>query len=187
MIKRFDLRGTPLSGLMEIQRHPIQDERGHFERFFCADELRAAGMHEAIAQINRTLTRLRGTVRGLHYQIAPHGETKLVSCIRGEVFDVAVDLRRQSSTFLAWYGTILSEVNRMTLLVPDGFAHGFQTLCDDCELLYLHSARYASQAESGVHPEDPRIGIRWPLEITGMSQRDATREMLPYDFPGVPT
>ena len=142
MSERFDILRTKLPGLELIQRRPIEDGRGFLERLFCADELGPLLAGKAIVQINRTSTSRRGTVRGLHFQYPPYAETKLISCLQGEVFDVAVDLRRGSPTFLSWHGEILSAANHRTLLIPEGFAHGFQTATDDCELLYLHTAPY---------------------------------------------
>ena len=137
-----------------------------------------AGWRKPIAQINHTFTQRQGTVRGMHFQRAPHAEMKLVNCIRGTVFDVAVDLRASSETFLRWHAEELTPDNGRSLLIPEGFAHGFQALSDDCELVYLHSAAYAPGAEAGVNPLDPRLGVCWPLPITEMSTRDAGHPML---------
>jgi dTDP-4-dehydrorhamnose 3,5-epimerase len=138
-----------------------------------------------IAQINRTFTAKRGTVRGMHLQYSPHAETKFVSCLRGEVFDVAIDLRSGSSTFLQWHAQILSADNHMTMMIPEGFAHGLQTLSDDCELLYLHTAAFHPEAEGGFNAQDPLFAIRWPLAITEQSARDTALGMLAHGFTGV--
>jgi dTDP-4-dehydrorhamnose 3,5-epimerase len=180
---RFDFRSTELDGLFVVRRKPLQDERGFFERIFCRDEFSALG--KVPVQINHTLTRMPGTVRGMHFQHPPHAEAKLVTCLRGMVFDVAVDLRAESPTFLGWHGEILSDSNFRSLFVPEGFAHGFQTLDHDCELLYLHSAAYFVAAEGGIHPKDPRVGVRWPREITNLSPRDASHQFIPEDFTGI--
>ena len=182
---RFSFRGTSIEGLVVVDRQCIADNRGFFSRFYCASEFADAGCRLDIAQINHTMTRSRGAVRGLHYQLAPHAETKFVSCLQGEVFDVAVDLRRDSPTFLKWHGEILSEHNRASLLIPEGFAHGFQTLCDDCELVYLHSTSHHPGSESAVHLRDPRVGVEWPLPFTEISSRDERHAFLPPDFKGV--
>lgn len=182
---RFDFTATGLVGLTVVGRKPIEDARGFFSRFWCAEELREAGWGKPIAQINHTLTRRRGAVRGMHFQHSPHAEAKLVSCLRGEVFDVAVDLRRGSPTFLRWHGEVLSAANHRSLLIPEGFAHGFQTLAEDCELLYLHSAPYQPGAEGAVNAADPRLGIAWPLPISEQSDRDRAHAMLAADFPGI--
>ena len=182
---RFDILDTPLSGLRILQRKPIGDSRGYLERLFCAEELQALTPDKPIAQINHTLTARRGTVRGLHFQRPPHAEIKFVSCLRGEVFDVAVDLRHNSPTFLHWHAQVLSADNHKTFVIPEGFAHGFQTLSDDCELIYFHTAAYCLDAEGGVNVTDPKIAIAWPLDIVGWSDRDRSHPMLGADFRGV--
>lgn len=175
----------PLAGLALIERKALEDARGVFCRMFCAEELACAGWQQPIAQINHTITRQRGTVRGLHYQKSPHAEMKLVSCIRGEVWDVVVDLRRDSPTFLHWHAERLSAGNARSLLIPQGFAHGFQTLSDDVEMLYCHSAAYAPDFEQGLNPTDPRLAIAWPLPITGLSPRDTGHSLLTPAFAGL--
>ncbi len=182
---RFNFRATPIPGLMLVERLHQEDSRGFLSRLYCADEFRAIGINAPISQINHTLTRRKGTVRGMHYQLPPHAETKLVSCLRGEFFDVAVDLRRNSPTFLKWHGEILSATNQRSLLIPKGFAHGFQTLSDDCELLYLHTAAYEQTSEAAVNAFDPRLKIAWPIEISEMSDRDRNHPTLSPEFSGV--
>jgi dTDP-4-dehydrorhamnose 3,5-epimerase len=171
-MSRFQIDDTPLSGLRVVARQRLGDSRGSLSRLFCADELAAAGWSGPIAQINHTVTVRQGTVRGMHYQRPPHAEKKLVSCVRGEVLDVAVDLREGSPTRLQWHAVRLSADNGLALLIPEGFAHGFQALTDNAELLYCHSAAYAPGAEAGLHPLDPRLGIAWPLAVAEMSDRD---------------
>lgn len=185
-MSRLPSVATPIAGLRVVTRQPRADARGSFERLFCADELLDAGWSRPVVQINRSRTALAGTVRGLHFQHPPHAETKLVSCLRGEVWDVALDLRRGSPTFLQWFGTALSEANGQALLIPRGCAHGFQVLSDGAELLYCHDAAYEPAAEDGVHPLDPRIAVRWPLAVSGLSGRDAGRAPLDADYDGVP-
>ena len=182
---QLEVSAAPLVGLKIIQRRYIEDSRGYFSRVFCADELKEIGFPVAIAQINQTLTRRCGAVRGMHFQRPPHAEIKVVSCLRGRVFDVAVDLRRGSPTFLNWHGEVLSAENRKSLLIPEGFAHGFQALSDDCELLYLHSASYAPLAEGALNIGDPRLSIEWPLPIRAMSERDRLHPNLDLDFLGI--
>jgi dTDP-4-dehydrorhamnose 3,5-epimerase len=155
------------------------------ERLFCSSELAEVIEGTSIAQINHTLTRARGTVRGLHFQHPPYAEIKLVTCLHGEVFDVAVDLRRGSPTFLSWHAERLSGENHRTLAIPRGFAHGFQTLSEDCEMLYLHSAAYQPAAEAGLNPRDPRLAIHWPDEIAQLSERDASHPFIDESFQGV--
>jgi dTDP-4-dehydrorhamnose 3,5-epimerase len=171
-MSRLLVTPLPLSGLVRVQRRRFTDERGFLARVFCAQELAAAGWHKPVAQINHGHTAHRATVRGMHFQTPPHTEMKLVSCLRGRVFDVAVDLRRGSPTFGRWHAEELAAEDGTALLLPEGFAHGFQALSDDIELLYCHSEPYVPGAESGVHPLDPRLGIAWPLRPTGVSPRD---------------
>lgn len=177
-LARFTVDPTPLGGLVRVERRRVEDERGFFSRLFCAEELAGAGFDLPVAQINQTLTRRRGTARGLHFQLPPHAEIKLVSCLRGEVFDVAVDLRRSSPTFLRWHGEVLTSDNQRSLLIPRGFAHGFQSLADDCELLYLHSHPYVTRSEGAVNLLDPAVGIEWPLPFTAVSARDRTHPLI---------
>ncbi|MFM7576864.1 MAG: dTDP-4-dehydrorhamnose 3,5-epimerase family protein, partial [Microcystaceae cyanobacterium] len=131
-----------IAGLKTVTRQPIGDRRGFLARLFCAEELKEAGWHKPIAQINHTYTAQAGTVRGLHYQNPPHAEMKLVTCIQGQIWDIAVDLRANSPTFLTWQGAVLSAENHSALLIPEGCAHGFQALTDDVELIYCHSVPY---------------------------------------------
>lgn len=185
MSARFDILETPLSGLRILQRKPIGDNRGYLERLFCSEELQALAAGRHIAQINHTLTASNGTVRGMHFQRPPHAEIKFVSCLRGEVFDVAVDLRDNSPTFLCWHAEVLSADNHRTLVIPEGFAHGFQTLTDDCEMLYFHTAAYQPGAEGGLNAQDPRLAIQWPLPVVGLSPRDSAHPLLGEGFTGV--
>lgn len=187
MSTRFDVLDTPISGLRVLQRKPIGDSRGYLERLFCDEELRALVSGKPIAQINHTMTASRGTVRGMHFQRPPHAEIKFVSCLRGQVFDVAVDLRHNSPTFLHWHAELLSADNHKTLVIPEGFAHGFQTLTDDCEMLYFHTAAYQTGAEGGLNAQDPRLAIQWPLPVAGLSPRDAAHPLLDVIFSGVTT
>lgn len=185
MSSRFAILDTSLQGLKVIQRQPIGDTRGYLERLYCSDELQSLTQGRGIMQINHTLTSGRGTVRGLHYQKQPYAETKFVSCLRGEVFDVAVDLRFGVPTFLHWHAEILSALSHTTFLIPEGFAHGFQALSEDCELLYFHTASYQPDSEGGLHAQDPRLAIVWPLPITELSPRDAAHPHLAEDFTGI--
>jgi dTDP-4-dehydrorhamnose 3,5-epimerase len=187
MSGRFDIFGTPLAGLAVLQRKPMYDARGYLERLFCTAEFSSLLAGRGIAQINRTLTVRRGTVRGLHLQHPPHAEAKFVSCLRGAVFDVAVDLRRDSPTFLQWHAQVLSSDNHMTMMIPEGFAHGFQALAAHCELLYFHTAAFHPQAERGFNALDPRLGIDWPEAITEQSARDAAHPLLTAQFAGIET
>ena len=185
MNSRFDVLETPINGLRILQRNPIDDTRGFFERLFCNEELAAIVPGKYISQINHTLTVTRGTIRGMHFQKFPHAEIKFVSCLRGEVFDVAVDLRHKSSTLLHWHAELLSADNHKTLVIPEGFAHGFQTLTDNCEMLYFHTATYQPKSEGGLNAQDPRLGITWPLPVSDLSSRDAAHPFLDNEFTGL--
>ena len=163
---------TEIEGVYVIDVEAHSDERGSLARAFCSEEFRMHGIDPTIAQMNLNHSERAGTVRGLHLQRPPHAETKLVRCIRGAVFDVAADLRADSATYGRWIGIELSPHDRRALLVPEGCAHGFQTLVDDTELLYTTSRPYAPDAEDGAHHADPRLGIRWPLEVSSISDKD---------------
>lgn len=184
-MNRFTVSNLPMAGLKLVARQSLADGRGFLCRLFCFEELSAAGWRQPIAQVNHTYTAKRGTVRGVHYQTPPHTEMKLVTCIQGEVWDVAVDLRAGSSTFLHWHAEVLSATNNQALLIPEGFAHGFQTLTDDVTLLYCHSAAHRPDAEGALNAKDPRVAISWPLAITEISPRDATHPLLDRKFEGV--
>ncbi len=182
---RFAVADTPLAGLKVVTRSAIGDERGFLSRLYSDDELAATGFVAPILQINQTLTRTAGSIRGLHFQRAPFAEDKFVSVLKGEVLDVAVDLREGSPTFLQWHGERLSQDNRRSLFIPKGFAHGFQTLTPDCELIYLHTQRYEPSAEGGLNPFDPRLAITWPLPVADISARDRGHSMLTTNFTGI--
>jgi dTDP-4-dehydrorhamnose 3,5-epimerase len=182
---RFNFIPTPLSGVWQIHRKPISDTRGFFSRFYCAEEFATAGFKLPLVQINHSSSKQRGTLRGMHFQHPPQAESKIVTCIAGRIFDVAVDLRRDSATFLQWFGTELSAENQQSLLIPEGFAHGFQALSDDCELIYLHSAAYQPASEGAVNANDPRFAIAWPLNITEMSDRDRSYPLITTEFQGI--
>ena len=184
---RFHIRPTPIKGLTVIERKPIGDQRGFLARLFCRKELHSVIGNRQIVQINHTLTATKGTIRGMHFQYPPHAEMKLVTCLRGEVYDVAVDLRRDSPTFLHWHAEHLSADNCKTFVIPEGFAHGFQTLMDNCELLYLHTAAYQPTAESGLDALDPRLGINWPQPVTERSARDQAHPAITAAFAGLIT
>ena len=184
-MSRFTVTGLPLNGLKLVERQRLGDSRGFLSRLFCAEELAAAGWAKPIAQVNHTYTARQGTVRGMHFQHPPHAEMKLVNCIRGEIWDVAVDMRAGSPTFRRWHAERLSADNCRALLIPEGFAHGFQALTDDVELLYCHSSAYARVAEAGLNPLDASLAIGWPLPVTGISERDAAHPLLGNGFEGV--
>jgi dTDP-4-dehydrorhamnose 3,5-epimerase len=182
---RFTITPLSIPGVCAVRRHRMGDARGSLTRVFCPDELAAAGWQWPVAQVNHSHTRQAGTVRGMHYQRPPCAEAKLVTCLRGRAWDVALDLRAGSPTFLRWCAQEISADNQVALLIPPGCAHGFQTLSDDVELLYLHSAAYEPLADAGVNPQDPLLGITWPEPITVMSDKDAQRPLLDSSFTGL--
>ena len=167
-----------LPGVMVATGNPHADARGSFERLFCARELAGVLEGRHIVQINHSRTAAVGAIRGLHFQRPPHAEMKLVRCLRGRVWDVAVDLRADSPTFLRWHAEELSPDNHRMLVIPEGCAHGFQVLAPDSELLYLHTAYYTPEAEGGVRHDDPALGIRWPLPVTDLSPRDHSHPLI---------
>lgn len=175
---------TPLRDVHVAETTPFSDQRGSFARLFCISELTEAFGQRRIVQINHSSTATTGSVRGLHLQRAPHAEMKLVRCLKGRVWDVAVDLRAGSPTFMQWHAEELTPQNGRMMVIPEGCAHGFQVLEDDSELLYLHTAPYAPLAEAGVRFDDPMIGIRWPLPVTELSARDRGHSLLGADFQG---
>lgn len=178
---------TAINGLAMVQTTSIKDSRGQFYRAFCDEELKPLLQGRLIRQINLSQTTTVGAVRGLHFQIQPSAEMKLIRCLRGRVWDVAVDLRQHSSTFLKWVGVELSPVSRQMIVIPEGCAHGFQVLEPESDLLYLHTAAYSPSAERGCRYDDPRLNIDWPLPVTEISQRDLSHPNLAEDFMGVPT
>jgi dTDP-4-dehydrorhamnose 3,5-epimerase len=176
---------TPLTGSFIIEPAPFTDERGWFARYYCEREFEAIGHDKHWVQMNHSVTYQKGALRGMHYQVDPHKEIKMVKCIAGAVFDVIIDIREGSDTFMQWHGEELSATNRRMFYIPEGFAHGFQCLTDHCELLYHHSEFYKSGYEGGIRYNDPRIGIKWPLEVTTISSRDQQHPFLDEKFKGV--
>jgi dTDP-4-dehydrorhamnose 3,5-epimerase len=176
---------TSLYDVMIVETTAFCDERGLFARLYCENELADIIGQRRIVQINHSRTHAVGAVRGLHYQHPPHAEMKLVRCLKGRVWDVAVDLRANSPTFLQWHAEELAPDNARMLVIPEGCAHGFQVLEADSELLYLHTAAYQPEAEGGVAYNDPALNIDWPLPITELSQRDRHRAFIGTDFLGI--
>ena len=164
--------GTPLPGVFLIEPERSEDERGFFARMFCAAEFKKWGMNPQIAQCSISFNRYKGTLRGMHYQIEPHAETKLVRCTRGTIYDVALDLRRDSPSYKRWFATELSAESRRMLYIPAGCAHGFQTLADDTEVLYQMNTAHSQDAARGIRWNDPALGISWPLPDPILSVRD---------------
>jgi dTDP-4-dehydrorhamnose 3,5-epimerase len=158
----MQFKETPLPGAWIIELDLLRDERGWFARTFDADEFAKRGLDPAVVQCNASFNSKRDTLRGMHYQAEPHGESKLVRCVRGAIFDVAVDLRADSPAYCRWHGIELSADNRFAFFIPAGMAHGFQTLTDDCEVLYQMGYHYVPEAARGVRWDDPAFAIEWP-------------------------
>lgn len=175
----------PLEGLMMLTPEPFADERGRFVRVFCDAWLPEVRPNWHLSQVNISLTRHRGTIRGMHFQAPPHAECKLIRCLRGSVWDVALDVRKGSPTFLQWHAVEVRADIGNALLIPEGFAHGFQSLSDDAELLYMHTRSWNREAERGVRYDDPRVGISWPLAPQNMSDRDLSLRPLDDSYDGV--
>lgn len=176
---------TEIQGLAIIEFDSFSDHRGAFARLYCEHELAVVIGHRHIAQINQSRTSSAGSVRGLHYQNPPHAEMKLVRCLKGRVWDVAVDIRAGSSTFLQWHAEELSSDNARMLVIPEGCAHGFQVLEADSEMLYLHTALYNPTAEGGLLHNDPKLRIKWPLPVRDLSDRDLRQLPITPDFRGI--
>lgn len=167
------------------ERKKIVDSRGEFSRMYCRDSLMDYGLREKIAQINRSSTVNKGTIRGLHFQHPPSSESKIITCLKGEIYDVAVDLREGSSTFLNHFGIKLNDTDQYSIVIPKGFAHGFQALVNDCEILYLHTSNYNPDAEDGFNPFDSTLSIKWPLETSNISDRDSQLPIINSDYTGI--
>jgi dTDP-4-dehydrorhamnose 3,5-epimerase len=176
---------TAIDGLKIVESNSITDARGVFSRLYCERELSQVIGLRRIVQVNRSVTTSVGAVRGLHFQYPPFDEMKLVRCLRGRIWDVAVDLRSASPTFLHWHAEELSAVNTRMMVIPEGFAHGFQVLEPSSEILYLHTNFYTASAEGGLRFDDPRLRIQWPLAVTGLSARDRQLPLIEIDFRGV--
>ena len=168
----------PLQGAYTINLEKNEDKRGFFARIFCLDEFEKQGLNISVIQMNTTLSKERGTVRGLHFQRPPKAEIKIVRCISGSIWDVIVDIRKSSPTYGKWYAAELNDNNRTMMYVPKGFAHGFQTLADNVELLYLHSEFYSKKNEGGLLYADKTVNIDWPLPVSDISERDKVHPML---------
>ena len=185
MGEAVNILDTAVADLLIVRSTPHHDDRGAFVRLFCAEELQPVLGGRQIAQVNHSRTTDAGTVRGLHFQRPPHAEMKMVRCVRGRLWDVAVDLRSGSPTFLQWHAQELTPDEPEMLVIPEGFAHGFQALEPDSELLYLVTEFYNPSSEGGLRYDDPRLGIEWPLPPQGVSSRDLAHPLLGADFNGV--
>lgn len=173
----------PIAGAFEVRHSLRSDERGRFKRQYCERKFKAAGLNTRWVQINHSVTVDRGSVRGMHFQRPPQAEAKLISCPAGRAFDVIVDLRVGSATFLQWAAVDVHET--VSIYIPEGCAHGFQALTDEVHLIYQHSMYYSPEAESGVRFDDPAIGIEWPLPIGTISDRDRSFALIDSSFEGI--
>ena len=176
---------APIEGLFIIRLKKLADERGLFARTFCKSEFRQIGFDKEFVQFNHSFNKYKGTIRGMHYQNVPHSETKLIRCIQGKVFDVAVDLRNGSPTFLQYYGIELSAENMFSIIIPEGFAHGFQVLEDNTSLIYHHTEYYTPSADAGVRFDDPVLDINWKLPPVMVSEKDSGYNMIDNNFKGM--
>lgn len=182
---RMKLLSTPLSGLQVVETAPLADPRGSFERLFCDKEWAPLRAGLQFPQVNLSTTAERGTVRGMHFQREPATEAKLIRCVHGHVFDVAVDLRVGSPTYLRWHAVELRADEPRELFIPEGFAHGFQALSDNAQLLYFHTAPWTPAREGGLRHDDPRLAIAWPLPPMNVSDRDRAHPPIDGMFTGV--
>ncbi|MHB1647043.1 MAG: dTDP-4-dehydrorhamnose 3,5-epimerase [bacterium] len=183
-MERFVFKNTSIEGLYTIKPKLLQDNRGFFERIYCKKEFKSV-LKKDIKQVNYSLTKTKGSIRGMHYQNPPMAEAKIIKCVRGSIYDVAVDLRKGSPTFLKWHAEIISENNPRMFFVPEGFAHGFQTLKDNTELIYFHTEYFSEKHYKGIKYNDPRIAIKWELELTEISDKDMSHPLIKKDFDGI--
>ena len=176
--KKLNFEELDLSGVFKIIKNKFSDDRGHFFRLFCEQEFKDQNMSNNLNQINLSTSAQKGTVRGLHYQTSPFSEQKIVTCIKGKIWDVAVDIRKESPTYLKWTSLELSAENYTSILIPEGFAHGFQTLESNSEILYFSSKPYMKEFERGINPLDKKLKIDWPIKISNISSKDKNQKFL---------
>jgi dTDP-4-dehydrorhamnose 3,5-epimerase len=174
-----------IEGLKITQSESFKDDRGSFSRFFCAKELKLILNDRKIVQINYSITNNVGAIRGMHYQSKPCSEMKIIRCLKGRVYDVAVDLRKDSPTLLEWHAIELTPESNLAYVIPEGFAHGFQVLEENSQLLYLHTAFYSPEHEGAVRFDDPKINISWPLNPTDLSEKDKSHTYINEQFKGI--
>ncbi len=181
------MKFTPLklAGAYHIETTPFQDQRGFFTRTFCENEFAEFGLKQHYVQANHSGTFGKGIIRGMHFQRPPHAEVKVIKCIKGSIFDVIVDCRKNSPTFLQWVGIELSAEKKNMMYVPEGFAHGFQSLEEETEMTYLVGAFYNKESEGGIHHLDPKVGIEWPLPVLLTSEKDAAIPFVDDNFKAI--
>tara|TARA_Y100000739_G_C20536042_1_gene431303 strand:+ start:189 stop:761 length:573 start_codon:yes stop_codon:yes gene_type:complete len=178
-VANFVINKTPIKDLMQGEIISKKDGRGYFERVFCLNEFKENfKLKKNIIQINRSLSKIKGTIRGCHFQFQPYAETKVVSCCNGSLFDVGIDLRKGSETYLQYFSQILTSENKKFLVIPEGFAHGFQTLKENTEILYLVTEKFSLEHDNGINPFDPEININWPIPCTIRSEKDTKRKFI---------
>ncbi len=176
---------SPINGLYTVLLKKLEDDRGLFARTYCKNEFKKIGFEKEFVQFNHSYNKMKGTIRGMHFQQIPFAETKLIRCVQGAVYDVAVDIRKNSPTFLQWFGVELTAENMVSILIPEGFAHGFQTLKDDSALIYHHTAFYTQQADAGIRFDDPTVNVRWKLLPVNMTEKDKNYPMIDNNFKGI--
>lgn len=181
----MNFENTNIGGVHIIEYSPFADNRGAFSRLFCRKEFEDVGLTKNIVQINKSVTLKKGSFRGLHYQIPPFSEAKIVSCLSGAVMDIVVDIRKDSATFLKTFMIELNSNNNKAIFIPEGFAHGFQTLTDNCVLLYFHTEYYSPGNETGINYLDPFLNLKLPLEVSNISDRDKGINFLESTFKGI--
>jgi dTDP-4-dehydrorhamnose 3,5-epimerase len=184
-INIMDFINTPFEGAYIIEIKTFKDERGQFARTFCQTEFSIIGLTKPIVQVNHSMTYVKGTVRGMHYQIQPSAETKIIRCLQGCVFDVMIDLRKNSKTFLHWFGIEITKENMKMVYIPEGFAHGFQSMTDNVELLYFHTEFYNKELERGLRFDDQALKITWPLSVSMVSSKDLSHPCVDHNFNGL--
>jgi dTDP-4-dehydrorhamnose 3,5-epimerase len=174
-----------LKGAYIIELEPFRDSRGLFARTFCKKEFKKIGHHKEFVQFNHSATTHKGTIRGMHYQVPPGAEIKLIRCVSGSVYDIIIDVRHKSPTFLSYFGVELNEENMKMIYVPEGFAHGFQTLENNAQLIYHHTQFYNPEYERGIRYNDPAVGIEWPLEAVNVTEKDKNYPLIDNNFKGI--
>lgn len=181
----MEFNPTDIKGLYSISLNKLEDERGLFARTYCKQAFKKIGFDKEFVQFNHSCNKYKGTIRGMHFQQMPYSETKLIRCIQGAVYDVSVDLRKGSPTFMQHYGINLSAENMISILIPEGFAHGFQTLSENAILIYHHTEYYTPTADSGIRYNDPALGINWPLTPAAVSEKDKTYTLIDAQFKSI--
>lgn len=176
---------SPLAGAFTIDVQPFQDSRGFFTRTFCEKEFGEHQLVQHFVQANHSGTNGKGVIRGMHFQHSPHCEVKLVKCVQGAIYDVIVDVRKNSATFLQWFAAELTSENKKMMYVPAGFAHGFQSLSEYSEIVYMVSNFYNKESEGGIRYNDPKVNIKWPLPVSLVSEKDQGIPLVDATFGGV--